>query len=104
MPGIKNSMLKLNVNSSEKMSKKHDLFSLEFIWINENLKIVLSPNAQEEFYTLANISLDTLVATGQNQEVNFYKLFIPIEINNSKGRITYIHGLEVGPCFAESEE
>ena len=98
MHSIPDNMISINVEATQKSIFKNSLFNLEFNLIEDDLKIVLYPSMYDEKHTLAKISLQKLADSEINQDTYFYKLFVPIELKNSKGRKTYIHGLEVGPC------
>jgi hypothetical protein len=95
---IPESKITVNPLGTQKSLVKSTLFNLEFSSTEENIKIKLLPNKYDESYTLANISFEKLMDSEKSRETYFYKLFVPVELKNKKGKMVYIHGLEVGPC------
>lgn len=95
---IPRKMLILYPYANQKSFINHDLFQLSFEWIDEKLNIVLAAKEDYSISTLANVSLSTLLDTDQKNEKITYRLFIPIQMTDSKGYKLYIFGLEIGPC------
>lgn len=95
---IPENIISINSKATQKSVLESPLFDLEFSLKDDHLKIVLYPSMYDEKHTLAKISLQKLAESEKNQDTYYYKLFVPIELKNSRGRKTYIHGLEVGPC------
>jgi len=101
MSAIADSIITINPKGTKMSVIKSSLFALAFSLKDDRFKIALQPKNLAEKHTMANISLEKLIETEQTQETYFYKLFVPIEMDDRKGRTLFVHGLEVGPCFLE---